>query len=126
MIKYVPTVPAELLIKANAKVSADCEKYGSPDVVVSVISVLVDECEPEEMIAIGHRLRALAKLIKNGDSRGWTIDVNGKEYTLVSAALMLAASTAPLRETKMVRELAFDPQEILDIALRDADASGSA
>lgn len=49
-----------------------------------------------------------------------------KEYTLVSGALIRAAATAPLPETKMVRDLAFDPQEILDIALRDADASGSA
>ena len=71
-------------------------------------------------------MRALAHLIVSGDSGGWTIEVKGKEYTLVSGALIRAAATAPLPETKMVCDLAFDPQEILDIALRDAEASGSA
>ena len=126
MTKYVPQVSVELLIKANAKVSTDREKYGSPDVSVSLISVLADECEPEELIAISHRLRALAKLVKSGDGGSWTIRVLKKEYTLVNEALFRAAAVATLSETKMVRDLAFDPQEILDIALRDADASGSA
>ncbi|MCH8951807.1 MAG: hypothetical protein IID49_06770 [Proteobacteria bacterium] len=126
MTKYVPEVSAELLIKANAKVSADREEYGSPDVAVSIVSAIADECEPEELIAISHRLRALAKLVKGGDGGNWTIRVLRKEYTLVSEALFRAAAVAALPEMKMVRDLAFDPQEILDIALRDADASGSA
>lgn len=59
MTKYVPQVSAELLVKANQKVSANRREYGSPDVAVSIVSAIADECEPGELIAISHRLRAL-------------------------------------------------------------------
>lgn len=126
MTKYVPEVSVALLMKADRKFASDCEAGLEPDPTVSVVSALHDECEPEEMIAIGRRLTALAKLITDGKSGKWTIPVLREDYTLVSGALIRAAATAPLHQTKMMCDLAFDPQEILDIALGDADASGSA
>ena len=126
MAKLVPPVSVELLMKADRKVADDHEEGLPPDPTVSIVSALHDECEPEEMIAISHRLTALARLIESGDSQGWTITVEGEEYTLVSGALIRAAATAQLPEAKTVGELRFDPKEILDIALREADASGSA
>lgn len=126
MKKMVPSVSVTLLMKADRKVAADHEASLEPDVIVSIVSSLHDECEPEEMIAISHRLRALANLIVDGDSGGWTIDVEGEKHVLVSGELIRAAASATLPMTKTVGELRFDPQEILEIALRDADASGSA
>ena len=126
MTKYVPSVSVELLIKADRKVAEDHEDGLPPDPMVSIVSALHGECEPDEMIAISHRLMALARIIESGGGKGWTIKVDGEEYTLVNEALIRAAATARLPEAKTVGELKFDPKEILDITLHDADALGSA
>lgn len=77
------------------------------------------------MIAIEHRLFALEHLLIAGEGTSWTINVEGKDFTLVSGALLKAAAIAPLAETKMIGDLRFGP-EILDIALRDAEPEGTA
>ena len=77
-----------------------------------------------EMHAIVLRLMALANLIVHGEGKAWTINIDGKDYTLVHEALYRAAATAPLTVTKIVGDVRFGP-EILDIALQEADPSGS-
>lgn len=126
MTKFIRTVAPGLLVKANAKAVADREQYGSPDVDVSVVSALADDCTPDELIAVSYRLRALAKLLSEGDGEHWTLSVAGEEYTLVSEPLFRAAAKAPLQEMKMVYEVAFDAKEFLELALQEADAEGMA
>ncbi len=121
----IPPVSVDLLMLADRKVAEDHEAGLPPDPMVSVVSALHGKCDPEEMIAIANRLTALAHLVVDRHGKAWTIAVEGKDYTLVHGALIRAAATAPLAETKMVRDLRFGP-EILDIALRDAEPDGSA
>jgi len=124
-MKMIPTVSVDLLMLADRKVAEDHEAGLSPDPTVSVVSALHGKCKPEEMIAIERRLFALANLIVEGDGKAWTVNVEGKEYTLVHDALIRAAATAPLAETKMMSDLRFG-SEILDIALQGAEPHGTA
>jgi len=126
MARYIPIVAPELLIKANLKAVADHEKYGSADTTVSIVTALADDHEPDELIAVSHRLAALARLLHEGEGGYWTLTVEGKEYTLVNEALFRAAAKAPLRERKMVCDAKFEPKEFLRIALEEAKAAGSA
>ena len=119
MPKMIPTVSPKLLIFAHQKVAEDHEAGLSPDPSVSVVVALSGKCSPDQMIAIGHRLRALAHLVIAGDGKSWTISAD------VSGDLLKAAAIAPLAEPKMVRDLRFG-REILDIALRDAKPEGTA
>jgi hypothetical protein len=125
MPKMIPTVSPRLLVLAHQKVAQDHEAGLSPDPSVSVVVALSGKCSPGQMVAIGHRLRALAHLVIAGDGKSWTISAEGKEYVLVSGDLLKAAAIAPLVETKMVSDLRFGP-EVLDIALRDAKPEGTA
>jgi hypothetical protein len=105
MARYIPIVAPEPLIKANLKAVADREKYGSADTTVSIITALGDGHEPDELIAVSHRLMALARLLHDGQGGQWTLTVEGKEYRLVNEALFRAAAKAPLQERKMVRDV---------------------
>ncbi len=126
MARYIRTVSPELLTKANLKAVADREKYGSADVIVSIVTSLGNKYAADELIAVSYRLQALAKLLHEGDGQEWTINVAGKEHKLVNEALFRAAAKAPLRERKTVGEVAFKIQEFLQIALQEADSEGSA
>ncbi|WP_101342256.1 hypothetical protein [Cereibacter azotoformans] len=121
----IPTVSPKLLMLAHQKVAEDHEAGLSSDPSVSAVVALSGKCSPDQMIAICHRLRALAHLIIAGDGKSWTISAEGREYVLVSGDLFKAAAIAPLLEPKMVLDLRFGP-EILDIALRDAKPEGTA
>ena len=123
--RMIPTVSPKLLILTHQRVAEDHKAGRSPDPSVSVVVALSGKCSPDQMIAIGNRLRALAHLIIAGNGKSWTISAEGKEFVLVSDDLLKAAAIAPLAETKMVRDLRFGP-EILDFALRDAKPEGSA
>ena len=126
MARYIPAVPAELLIKANLKSIEDREKYGSPDVMVSIVTALADKHTPEECIAVSYRLTALAYLVSEGHGDQWTLKIEGKEFRLLNLALFRAAAKAPLREPKkMVRDIRFNPKEFLRIALEEAETEGS-
>lgn len=125
MTRYIPTVAPELLIKANNKAAEDREKRGSGDPLVSVVLVLAGKHEPEEIIAVSYRLRALASLLQGGVGEPWTASVAGKEYTLVSETLFRAAARTPLSEGKTVGDVQFDREEFLKIALEEAEPEGS-
>jgi hypothetical protein len=58
MLKPVPIVSPEHMIAANSKAVEDREKFGSPDVSVSVVSALHDKLPPQEVLAVMHRLLA--------------------------------------------------------------------
>jgi hypothetical protein len=124
MAHYVFAVPPELLIKTNDQIIADREIYGSADVVQSAISVFAREHQVEELLAVSHRLMALARLISSGQIDQWTKNI--KDWRLLSKALFQAAARAPLRESELLRDMTFDPEEFLEIALRVAESSGSA
>jgi hypothetical protein len=127
MARYVQTVAPELLIEANLKSIADREKYGSPDIMVSIVTALADKYTPDECIAVSYRLTALAYLVHEGHGEHWTLKVEGKEYRLLNQALFRAAAKAPLREPKkMIRDIRFDPKEFLRIALEEAKSEGTA
>lgn len=124
-MKMIPAVSTDLLMLAERKVAEDHEAGLRPDPTVSIVSALHDKCDPKELIAIANRLTALAHLIVDGDGKAWTVAFKGKDYTLVHGALIRAAATAPLTETKIVGDLRFGP-EILEIALRYREPDGSA
>jgi hypothetical protein len=124
-MKMIAPVSVDLLTFAGRKVAEDHEAGLPPDPTVSVVAALHGKCGPKEMIAIANRLTALANLIVDGDGKAWTINVDGKDYQLVHGALIRAAATAPLIETKTVGDLRFGA-EILDIALRDIEPDGQA
>lgn len=127
MARFVQPVAPELLIKANLKSLADREKYGSPDVMVSIVTALADKHTPDECIAVSYRLAALAYLVHEGHGDQWTLRIEGKEYRLLNQALFRAAAKAPLREPKkMVHDIRFDPKEFLRIALEEAKSEGTA
>jgi len=121
----IPTVDPDLLIAAETKVAEDMATEGPSDPTLSVVVALSGRCEPDEMIAISHRLSALANLLAGDEARGWTRKVEGKTYTLVHEDLLRAAATAPLEKVEMVRDLRFGP-EIFDIALGATETSGTA
>lgn len=121
----IAPVSVDLLMLAGRKVAEDHEAGLPPDPTVSVVAALHGKCDPKEMIAIANRLTALANLIVDGDGKGWTINVGGKDYHLVHGALIRAAATAPLTEAKTVGELRFGP-EILGIALQEIEPDGQA
>ena len=106
-------------------IGPSAENRASADVMVSIVSALADDHSPDELIAVSYRLQALAKFPHQGDSRLWTLTVAGKEYKLVNEALFRAAAKTPLRERKMVRDVAFNVDEFLRIALEEAQSAGS-
>ena len=126
MARYIRPVSPDLLIQANAKIAADREKYGSPDVEVSIVTGFADDHDVDELIAVSYRLRALAKVLRNGDSNHWTPNVGNKEYKLVSEALFRAAAKTRLKQAKTVGEVAFDVRELLEAALKEVPSSGTA
>ena len=92
-MKMIPPVSVDLLMLADRKVTEDHEAGLPADPTASVVSALHGKCKVEEMIAIERRMVALAHLIVQGDGKAWTINVEGKEYTLVHGALIRAAAT---------------------------------
>ena len=121
----VPTVTVDHLVCVVRKDSEYRAGGLSPDSLVSIVAALHDKCEPKEMIAISHRLTALANLVVAGDADVWTIHVAGEDYTLVRNALVWTAALAPLQETEMTRDLRFG-REILDMALQIVEPDGLA
>ncbi len=121
----IPTVSPKLLIFAHQKVAEDHEAGLDPDPTVSIVSVLHGRCSVKQMMAIEHRLFALAHLVMDGGSKGWTINREGKDYTLVSTVLLKAAAAAPLAEATTIGDLRFGP-ELLELALREAEPEGNA
>jgi hypothetical protein len=125
--KPIPAVPFEVLIMGHEAVIEDRDMVGPGDPTISLIRALHEEEKPEVIIAVDYRLRALAKLIREGDTRPWTVaiaeDAGGH---MVNEALFKAAARAPLFEAKTVRDVSFDHDEFMKIALEESETDGAA
>jgi hypothetical protein len=122
--KPVPAMPAEYLMAANKKAVADRETYGSADIPVSIISALADKISSQDVLAVMHRLYALANTMADGEGKAWRTDLENQDYTLLDEALFRAAARAPLMEAERVAEMKFDLKQFLDIALEESKAEG--
>jgi hypothetical protein len=124
MARCVPVVPPELLVKANEQIIADREIHGSADIVRSTTLHFAREHHVGELLAVSHRLMALARLVGSGRIGRWTNNV--KDWRLLDEALFRAAAKAPLQESEMLRDMQFDPEQFLQIALQEARHKGVA
>lgn len=126
MLTYKPVAPVapEHLIAANKKAVEDREKYGTPDISVSIVSALAKKIPSEHVLAVKHRLFALANTLKAGDGKAWRTDLENQNYALLDEALFLAAARAPLMEAETIAEMKFDAKELLDIALEESRPEG--
>ncbi|MGY3584811.1 hypothetical protein ACVIGB_006130 [Bradyrhizobium sp. USDA 4341] len=93
---------------------------------MSLIAALHKEQKPDVIIALDYRLRALAKLIGDGEGKPWTYAIAEDGGHMVNEALFRAAARAPLFEAKTVGDVAFKPDEFMKIALEESEADGRA
>ena len=124
--KPIPAVPFDVLIKGHQGINEDHEKYGSAEPTVSLVRVLHKDHKPEEILAISYRLGALAKLIKEGEGKPWTLAVTKDKFHMVNEALFRAAARAPLFEAKTVGDVSFDHGSFMKIALEESETDGTA
>jgi hypothetical protein len=78
------------------------------------------------ILAIDYRLRALARFISEGQGKPWTFAMTEEGGHMVNEALFRAAARAPLLTAKTVGEVAFNPDEFMQIALEESDTDGQA
>ena len=125
MARYIRTVAAELLIRANAQAVADHETNGSADITASIVVALGTNHSAEEMTAVWCRLVALTKVLRSPDGERWALSID-KDCTLVNEALFRAAARATLRENKNLGDMEFNAKELLQLTLEEASSEGSA
>lgn len=124
--KPIAAVPFDILIKGHEAVIEDRERLGPGDPTISLIRALHKEQRPELILAIDYRLRALAKLISDGEGKPWTYAVKDDGEHMVNEALFRAAARAPLFEAKTVGQVAFDRDTFMKIALEESETDGQA
>ena len=126
MFKPVPAVQPERIIEAHQKVVADREKYGSSDVMVSVVSLFAGREKPEDILHITHRLFALANFLDKGGAGEWLMKETGTDYILVNEAVLRAAARAPLMEAEYMKDMSFQKNTFMPLVLVEAEAEGKA
>ena len=126
MLKPVPPVDPEHVIAAHKKVIADREKYGTPDVTVSVVSLFTKRLEPKAILDITHRLFALGNFLHSGQAKEWLMAETGTDYILVNEAVLRAAARAPLMEAEYMKDMTFNTETFMPIVLEEAEAEGKA
>ena len=124
--KAIPVVDPNDLIKIHEKVHADTERFGSSDVMVSAVSLFHGKLQPNEILNISHRLFALANFVIEGEGDQWLMKETGAEYVLVNEALLRAAARAPLTEAEYIKDIRFEKETFLPIALQEAETKGKA
>jgi hypothetical protein len=100
------------------------QTYGSADIPVSIISALADKIPSQDVLAVMHRLYALANTMADGEGKAWRTDLENQDYTLLDEALFRAAARAPLMEAETMAEMKFDLKQFLDIALEESKPEG--
>ncbi len=125
-LKPIPAVPFDVLIKGHQGVIEDRGRLGPGDPTVSLVRTLHKEQKPEVILAIDYRLRALAKLIKEGEGKPWAYAIAEDGGHMVNEALFKAAARAPLFEAKTVGQVSFDRDEFMKIALEESETDGRA
>jgi hypothetical protein len=125
--KPIPPVPFDVLIKGHEGIIDDRERLGPLDPTVSLVRALHGEQKPETILAIDYRLRALAKMISEGEGKPWTFAIieDGGGH-MVNEALFKAAARAPLFEAETVAQVSFDRDQFLRIALEESETDGEA
>jgi hypothetical protein len=124
--KPIPTVSFNLIIRGHEQINADHEEFGSAEPTISLVTALSANHTPEEILAVSYRLGALAKLIREGEGKPWTLAVTKDNYHMVNEALFRAAARAPLMEAKTVGDVAFELNTFIPIALEEAESEGRA
>lgn len=124
--KPIPAVPFDVLIKGHESVIEDRDRLGPGDPTVSLIRALHKEQKPELILAVDYRLRALVKLISEGQGKPWTLATTVEGGHVVNEALFRAAARAPLFAAKTVGEVAFNLDEFMKIALEESETDGQA
>jgi hypothetical protein len=84
-------------------------------IAVSVVSALADQLSSQEVLAVMHRLFALANTLGADGGKAWRVDLEGQDYTLLDEALFRAAARAPLMEAEYMSDMKFDTRELFDI-----------
>jgi hypothetical protein len=125
-LKPIPAVPFDVLIKGHEGIIEDRERLGPGDASISLVRALHKEQKPEIIIAIDYRLRALSKLIREGEGKPWTYAISEDGGHMVNEALFKAAARAPLFEAKTVGQVSFDRDEFMRIALEECEIDGRA
>ena len=123
MTDLVREVPAELLIRANN--AAAKGPRGFENATISIIKALSKEVSIGDLIAICCRLQALAALTRSDDVSGLTMNLHGREYSLINEAAFKAAATCPLVLRGSFGDSEFDREEFLRLALSFAEQEGS-
>lgn len=123
-------VTGEILERANEagsrrgeEMRAVGERPDYMDVFFAILDELDGHVDKSAIPAIMFRLQALAALVKDRALGKWTMNVEGQDYSLVQAAVFKAAAKAPLGHNN---EIAFDPTEIVRLALELSEEEGSA
>ncbi len=122
----VPVVDPRHVIEAHQKIAGDHEKYGSPDITVSIVSLFSGKLESKEILDITHRLFALANFLDTGQADQWLRKDTGNDYILVNEALLRAAARAPLMEAEYIKDMSFDKEVFMSIVLEEAESEGKA
>jgi hypothetical protein len=78
------------------------------------------------ILAIDYRLRALAKLINEGEGKPWTFAIAEDGGHMVNEALFRAAARVPLFEAKTVGGVTFERDVFMKIALEESETDGRA
>jgi hypothetical protein len=123
MTELVREVPAELLIRANN--AAAKGPRGFENATISIIKALSKEVSIGDLIAISYRLQALATLTRGDDVSGLTMNLHGREYSLINEAAFKAAATCPLVLRGTFGDSEFDREEFLRLALSFAEPEES-
>jgi hypothetical protein len=126
MQKRVPPVQAKLMIEVNQAVVEEREKHGSTDVTISAVRTLHGRYRSEEILAVTHRLFALAAFLKTGDGASWLKEETGKDFVLLNDALFKAAARAPLEEGEYIKDYLFQKDTFLPIVLEESETEGAA
>jgi len=95
---------------------------------LAVVTALSKKYSSDDILAVTYRLQALADMVHNQQTDNWTMTVEGKEYSLVSEALLKAAARTPLsfKKKDIVNQLAFKPEALLAAALEESETDGAA
>ncbi|MGN6311832.1 MAG: hypothetical protein ACTHNN_20015 [Xanthobacteraceae bacterium] len=125
-LKPIRAVPFDALIKGHEDVIDDRERLGPGDPTISLVRTLHGEQKPEIILAIDYRLRALAKIISEGEGQPWAFAITEDKGHMVNEALFKAAARAPLFEAETVGQVAFDRDQFLRIALEESETDGEA
>jgi hypothetical protein len=118
----VQAVPAKILIEAHEVV---IKNHGSGrDPMISIIVALAKRYEHKQLADAIMRLQAMTEIVAETDKSAWIVTVPNKDYKLINKAVLRAAARAPLIKKK--KNLKFDPQGFLKIALEESEIEGSA